>query len=116
MLLIMKGVLMMIVDDVPESVKIQLGRTEFIVDRVIDDKQDDAMEIMEFTGTLPPSKKDQDAPRLNVLLGDNSYKRVDKIRGVDDDQDNILGSKSMYRNSSGAGLDDLTEGDEEEEP
>jgi len=113
-LLIMKGVLMMVVDDVPEAVKIQLARTEFIVDRVIYQKEDDAMEIMEYTGTLPVKEESADVPRLNVVLGDNSYKRLSppRIRGLDDDQDfnrDILRSTVGASSGSFGGLSGLKE-------
>ena len=93
---------MMVVDDVPDEVKVQGGRTEFIVDRVIDDVQDDAMTIMEYTGELD-QRGPGEAPKLNVMLGDNSYKRVDKLRGMDDaDVGNIF--RPTTRGSSMTGI------------
>ena len=65
---------MLIIDDEPEFVRLQIGRTKYITDRIIFDAKDDTMDILEYLQQdVQPVKPGVPVEHLNVFLSDNDY-------------------------------------------
>jgi len=86
-LILLKVLLMMAIDDLPEDVAIQVQRTEFIVERVLYNANDDEQEIEDYTKMAEKKKRpansldDLSSIDMKIYASDEDWIRFDKSEG-----------------------------------
>uniref|UniRef100_A0A7S2B2C2 Anoctamin transmembrane domain-containing protein n=1 Tax=Octactis speculum TaxID=3111310 RepID=A0A7S2B2C2_9STRA len=86
-LILLKVLLMIAIDDLPEDVAIQVQRTEFIVERVLYNANDDEQEIEDYAKMAEKKKRpansldDLSSIDMKIYASDEDWIRFDKSEG-----------------------------------